>query len=455
MGLISKPYTFTNGTTADATEVNADFDTLYNAVNGGLDEDNLSPSAAIPNSALVDIDGTKVVGHADDLSTYIGTTSPGDTGTPSLPGNLKAELERIRYRIQANAGFISQLEFMDNSAASAAAAGWIEPSVIGSSLLVNAGFEYDATGSLSLAAPQGWTLVGSPNLTTITAAGTAGAGGHKRSFRFTTDASNEGVSQQIQGLKAGTKYLVGAAYLLNAGQFNITTSGGVSSADYEDLAISDTITGSFRIQQGIVKTDTSASDVTVSLLGAASGADVDIFFVWFRELGDNAGIGMTPSLPIKSATYTTADDAVTDTLGGTWANLSDLTLAQYVPGPGYRLTFESTLCFRSSAMGGSNSDAFFAFRIQQNTGGGASTVEGPVAWTERPGGNSGNRAGGAVTIRHVVDNPTPGLTYTFTIDAFVEGDDAAEYSSIIFNPTIGSSSSLATQSSSRLIPERV
>lgn len=45
MGLVSKPYTFVNDTTADGTEVNSDFDTLYTLVNGNLDSDNLAAGA--------------------------------------------------------------------------------------------------------------------------------------------------------------------------------------------------------------------------------------------------------------------------------------------------------------------------------------------------------------------------------------------------------------------------
>lgn len=45
MGLVSKPYTFVNNTTAVGTEVNSDFDTLYTLVNGNLDSDNLAAGA--------------------------------------------------------------------------------------------------------------------------------------------------------------------------------------------------------------------------------------------------------------------------------------------------------------------------------------------------------------------------------------------------------------------------
>lgn len=41
MPKINKPYTFASQTTASSSQVNQDLDTLYNLVNGGLDQDNL------------------------------------------------------------------------------------------------------------------------------------------------------------------------------------------------------------------------------------------------------------------------------------------------------------------------------------------------------------------------------------------------------------------------------
>lgn len=52
MAVVSKPYTFSAGATIIASEHNSDFDTLYNLVNGGLDTNNLSPSAAILSTQL-------------------------------------------------------------------------------------------------------------------------------------------------------------------------------------------------------------------------------------------------------------------------------------------------------------------------------------------------------------------------------------------------------------------
>lgn len=53
MPQVSKGFTFTNGTTADATQVNADLDTLFNLVNGGMDTTNFLPKG-IGTDAIAD-----------------------------------------------------------------------------------------------------------------------------------------------------------------------------------------------------------------------------------------------------------------------------------------------------------------------------------------------------------------------------------------------------------------
>ena len=52
-GVVSKPYTFTDGTVAVAAEVNSDFDTLYTVVNGNLGTDNLATDS-VDTDELVD-----------------------------------------------------------------------------------------------------------------------------------------------------------------------------------------------------------------------------------------------------------------------------------------------------------------------------------------------------------------------------------------------------------------
>lgn len=52
MGTVSKSYTFTAGNTIIAAEHNTNFDTLYNLVNGNIDNDNIASNAAIVSTKL-------------------------------------------------------------------------------------------------------------------------------------------------------------------------------------------------------------------------------------------------------------------------------------------------------------------------------------------------------------------------------------------------------------------
>jgi len=52
MGVITKTYTFSTGATIVAAEHNSNFDTIYNAFNGSIDDANISATAAIADTKL-------------------------------------------------------------------------------------------------------------------------------------------------------------------------------------------------------------------------------------------------------------------------------------------------------------------------------------------------------------------------------------------------------------------
>lgn len=82
MPLISKPYTFSTGATIVAAEHNSNFDTLYNAINGNLDDTNLSSTISITNDKLAQIvTAGKVSGASLTLLTSI----------PSGAGNIPVD----------------------------------------------------------------------------------------------------------------------------------------------------------------------------------------------------------------------------------------------------------------------------------------------------------------------------------------------------------------------------
>ena len=80
---VTKPHTFAKGDKASASEVNANFDTLYNLLNGQLDNDNIKEvsgdkitSGTIPTSRIPDLDASKIT---------TGTLKAAITGAGGMP----------------------------------------------------------------------------------------------------------------------------------------------------------------------------------------------------------------------------------------------------------------------------------------------------------------------------------------------------------------------------------
>ncbi len=82
-GLITKPNTFTPNTIIRSSEVNANFDTIYNEVNGNLNNANIAASAAIEATK---IQGTAIVSNASSSQSI--TSILGVTGTTTINGGL-------------------------------------------------------------------------------------------------------------------------------------------------------------------------------------------------------------------------------------------------------------------------------------------------------------------------------------------------------------------------------
>lgn len=404
------------GNTLPASELNAEFDGLTNKINGDLDEDNLSGSTQIPNSYLVDIDCAKVVDHADDAATYNTATSPGDSGTPSLPTDLEEELERIRYRIGALKGYRDSVQFTNSSDANADAA-WYEPLIRGRNLLKNPGFEGPLADATS--APDGWTEVGTITGAAIEAAAHVSEGDAKRSFVFDASAADEGVSQTVQGLKASTKYLFGFSYELNAGSVSLTTQGALAASNnYQDPAITDSSTGGgVEVMQAIVQTDSTPTDITVGITSGTTSTNVNIINAWFYELGDDIP-AEAPSIPTQTATHN-SNELLPSTFTSNqwnWEEVTELALSQYIPGPGYRLIFECDLVYRSESSGFST--ASHGIRLKMDT----NVVDGPRFTYNASPGVSAPFFSHHGSLRYVVDHPTPGATYDFTVEVGAYND---------------------------------
>ena len=128
-----------------------------------------------------------------------------------------------------------------------------------------------------------------------------------------------------------------------------------------------------------------------------------------------------------------------------------LSLSQYIPAAGYKLTYEVFISYKTETVGGSAADFEYAFRLQAN----GSTVEGPYSFRQSMASNT-EFGGGTVCMRYVTDSLTPGTTYAMTTDVWTKGDGSGDANTIIFNPTVGSGGDeVATVSRARLIVERL
>jgi len=102
MGIINKLFTFVGGTTktGEASQINADFDSLYTLVNGNIDDANISATANIQQS--------KILSLITDLQARVAKT--GDTMTGEF--QIATGQPRIRFR-SSTSGVYQWLMTMD------------------------------------------------------------------------------------------------------------------------------------------------------------------------------------------------------------------------------------------------------------------------------------------------------------------------------------------------------
>lgn len=453
-----------NGTTSvvdgnkwPASEINADFDGLVNLVNGNLDTANLSASANIANSQLVDIAMSKVLDLADDIATYRTTTTPGDTATPSLPTTLAAEMQRLRYRIGGNTGYSSNVYYM-NSSGVATAAAWFEPKLVGPNLIPNPGFEVHSAGTPN--APDGWALVSTPATVAIENPAYTSVGLEKRSLNIVTNGANEGISATISGLKASAKYLIGMTYTLTdngtvAGVLRLSTSGGLGSGNYQNLVLDTSTEAASTVAtvQGIVKATSTPDPIVVSITATTAGGDFNLISVWMHELADGAPADL-PSIPSQTGTNSTETD-VLDAATGTWSTVSGLTLSQYIPAHGYRLHYECSISYSAKTEGTMPETFDSGVRIQMDIdSGGYNTVQGPFTFRNYSvTGDNQLQFSTRQYMHHIVESPVPGSLYTFHADVGVY-DGGANAADLTLNPNYSTAGMGQSRSEAKLWLER-
>ena len=84
MSTITKPNTFTAGTTIRAAQVNSNFDTIYNDYNGNITNANIKSDAAIVGSKLNLTSPGPIGGTVPGTGAFSSLTAPTITATTSL-----------------------------------------------------------------------------------------------------------------------------------------------------------------------------------------------------------------------------------------------------------------------------------------------------------------------------------------------------------------------------------
>lgn len=372
-------------TSINSSEVNGDVDTIVNDYNGNITDANMAAVAAV--------NGSKIDDHSDTNAIQATATSPGNSGSESLPTQMEQEIERLRYKLEelnlgVDADRVDASGVVDCS--------WIDLPYRGPNLLRNGDFSSQTGGAGT--APDGWALVSGP--TTVAIQASPASEGDANEVRIVANASlAEGIQQVVSGLKSSTRYLIAARMRVNVGTMRLRTLGADSASSFRNIDISSTST-SFVTLKGVVQTDATPTDITVQLLSDADATldDFDTTHVGMWECNtDVIGSGGSHTILSQNTTntvdhYTTA--AFVD---------SGVSAAVTVPGPGYEIEVFGKIAARQSETGGTS----IVGRLLENS-------------TEVDSAHQSSNAAGWRThliFHHVNRSPAPGTTFTYQMDA--------------------------------------
>lgn len=390
-----------SGQTAVVADVNTDMNTLFTLVNGNIDNDNVKAGAAIVASkvdfssqtftnthidASAAIDPEKLDDHSTDADEMAETRDPGETGSVTLSTSLVHELQTLRYAIRRLATGVAA-DITDGTNQTRWHDGPLRPGNHIANCWPGVSFGHDTSG-----VPDFWAKTGAPStLETVALPVTEGEG---NGVRCVDGTAGTGFQQTLDGLKASTQYLVVARVKPDVQVVSLQTTGADAASDYDDLDTdSANGSGSFETLSGIIQTDSTPTDIVVRLVGSDATSDWDTAWVGVWEIGDD---------PVPFPAYVSAYDTSTTTQNNMTSTvaISGLSAAVTVPGPGYVIRVSAIINLTSD----SNGDA--RVRIRQNgTGVGTNT------WFTTDTAEN-------YSLAPVYTNrsPTPGTTYTYTVE---------------------------------------
>ena len=341
-------------------------------------------------AAASGIDASSIDDYSATATEQKTQTDPGTGSSLSPATTLEEEIARLRYTI-SRLGLGVTVPYRYDGSSNVACA-WVDYPARAENLATNGGFELKTTGST--AAPDGWTLVSTP--TTCAQATPSASQGKGKSIRIVADASNDGISQTFAGLKAGTRYLVLAKALASVGTAKLTVTGADATSQFRDITLTSA-SASWTTLSAIIQTDSTPTDIVVSLLATSASDDVEFDHFGIYECSQD--VNLTPRGYVATSSVTTSTGSHY-TVGSPADSGCSVTVV--APAPGYVIRVQGSMPVQNS--GGSNAN--LQTLLKQN--GSAAAVVGNMAL-----------AGGVfltATVEFVNSAPVPGTAYTYTME---------------------------------------
>jgi hypothetical protein len=413
-----------DGDTITAAGLNGDIDNLVTAVNGQLENDNIKAAASIHGSKL---DQTAASGtdaatdgiDADIIDDYSATdnesddiSDPGTADSRTLATNLQEEIAQLRYKIE---------ELTIGTSATAVASGtgtdtiahWADGPIRPGNHIYNGGFDawQQADCSPCAASEGGWDLVLTPDLADTALTEADGAGDGMGMLITANGAALEGISQTIDGLKADTRYLAIAHVKPTTGDScRMLTTG----ADTNQLSVDSASDNAFEIISGVFETDSTPTNVVLQLLAVADG-DICLF--------DDVGVFEINTDPVPYQPKLVLQDCATqnhavDDAAPTDFDGDSVEIAVTPPGPNYSIEVYG---FASADCIGGSVTCDLELAIDEN---------GVDVMTSIGGGSDAGQNAFAAA-NYVLEEPTPGTTYTYKLQ--VGESDNPEASFVVAN----------------------
>jgi hypothetical protein len=410
-------------------EVNYDFDTVYDEINGEIDNDNIADDAAIVATKLVltnviinahiksdaaiayskfsptaSAQSADIVNdYSDDEDEQATTSDPGTSDATTLALHLETELAQLRYKIEQLTIGLSAMH-VSASAATDSDASWIDGPYRPGNHIYNGGF--DVLDDLATDADgNGWTRVLTPTTLGLLSGGkteTAGFGDGNALHIIDTGAALGGVVQTLDGLKADTRYLATVRVRDLVGTCRLTT---LNSATQEMVVDSDD-SNTWQVLSGTFETDATPTSVGIKLLAIAQSDSCGF---------DDVGVYEINSDPTPRSGKVHCHDAITTATvdhyldAGGFAD-AGVTCSVTPPGPGYMITARGSVNVTNSQ------GDIDVFEVELLEDCGSSAIVDHSMGIANP--NGGTDADDTIQLQtfYINDSPVPGETCTYTLE---------------------------------------